>query len=109
MTTPSEPWWANDPELVAIRRRTTEEFELEVERHECVGRDVPDPVVAEVFDDTCWHELAEARDNLARARERYDASVLKARTAGFSWGEISRVLSVSKQLLHRRFNTQKQG
>jgi len=79
------PWWADDPEIAAIRRRVEEE--LERASREPITPDAPDSVV----------------DDLARARARYDDAVHQARTAGLSWGEIGRVLGVSKQLLHRRF------
>ena len=79
------PWWADDPEIAAIRRRVEEE--LERASREPITPDAPDPVV----------------DDLARARARYDDAVHQARTAELSWGEIVRVLGVSKQLLHRRF------
>ena len=69
----------------------------------------PDPVVTELLIGRCWSELADARDALARAEARYDAEVLSARTAGYSWGEIGSVLGVSKQLLHRRFGTRQRG
>ena len=75
-----EPWWGNDPELAAIRRGVEEE--LECARHEPIKPDVSDPVLADVYSD----------------------AVRKARAAGLSWGEIGRVLGVSKQLLHRRFS-----
>jgi hypothetical protein len=109
MTELPERRWSQNPALSELSRHTLEEFELELERRQPAGTDVPDPVVAEIFSGACWRELAAARDNLARARERYDTSILKARTAGFSWGEIGEVLGVSRQQLHRRFNTQKQG
>ncbi|RAV11694.1 hypothetical protein DQP55_13230 [Mycolicibacterium sp. GF69] len=64
----------------------------------------PDPVLAEILTGACWRELGAARDDLARARQRYAASVDAARTAGLSWGEIGRVLGVSRQQLHRRFS-----
>jgi hypothetical protein len=48
-----------------------------------------------------WRRSAAA----AHARDRFDASVLKARSAGFSWSE----LGVSEQQLHRRFSTRQQG
>ena len=63
----------------------------------------PDPVYAEVVSGACWRELAAARDDLHRARLRYADAVRKARVAGFSWGELGRVLGVSKQSLHQRF------
>ena len=100
-----EPWSANERDLAVIRRRTLEEFELELECPEPAGPDVPDPVLAEMLNGGCWHELASVRDDLARVRDRYDAAVLNARAAGLSWGEIGRVLGVSKQLLHRRFGS----
>jgi AraC-like DNA-binding protein len=63
----------------------------------------PDPVFADVASGACRRELAEARDDLHRARVRYADAVRSARVAGYSWGELSRVLGVSKQALHRRF------
>jgi hypothetical protein len=49
--------------------------------------------------------LSWRRSAAAATRDRFDASVLKARRAGFSWSE----LGVSKQQLHRRFGTRQQG
>ncbi len=69
----------------------------------------PDPVMTELLIGRCWRELGEARDALARAGARYDAAVLAARTAGFSWREIGSVLGVSKQQLHRQFGTRQRG
>jgi len=48
-------------------------------------------------------ELADARDDLQRARARYEQAVLAGRAAGLSWSEIGKVLGVPKQLLHGRF------
>jgi DNA-directed RNA polymerase specialized sigma24 family protein len=53
-----------------------------------------------------WRELAAAREDMARARSRYADAVRAARMRGLSWGEIGRVLGVSKQQLHRRFRVQ---
>lgn len=95
-----KPWWATDPELEAIRRRVAEEFDF----GECEPiEDTPDPVVADFFSGASLRELAFVRDDVARARARYADAVRAARTAGFSWGEIGRVLGVPKQQLHRRF------
>jgi len=96
---------ADDPELMAIHRRSLEEFERQLEGREPVREDAPDPVVADLLAGTSWRELAAARDDFARARTRYDEAVRAARTAGLSWGEIGRVLGMSKQLLHRQFRT----
>ncbi len=85
-------------------RRAIEEFERELEAHEPLGPPVPDPVVAEIFTNACRRELALARDNLASARERYETAIREARTAGYSWGEIGRLLGVSKQQIHRQFS-----
>jgi hypothetical protein len=109
MTEMPVPRWSQDPELSEVARRALADLERELDRVGPPGPDVPDPVVAELFSGACWRELCAARDDLARARERSDASILNARTAGFSWGEIGRVLGVSRQLLHRRFSTKKQG
>jgi len=62
-----------------------------------------EPVVQDFFSGAGWRGLAEARDDLSRARIRYAEAVRAARAVGMSWGEIGRVLGVSKQLLHRRF------
>ncbi|CAN5835594.1 hypothetical protein BH09ACT7_BH09ACT7_55600 [soil metagenome] len=104
MTEDSEPWWVNDPELAEIRRRTMEEFERELEERGPRGPDVPDPVLADILSGDCRRELRIARDGLADARDHYDAAVLKARTAGLSWGEIGVVLGVARQELHRRYS-----
>jgi hypothetical protein len=97
-----QPWWAKDPELAAIRRAVEEE--LERARREPIQPDRPDPVLADVLNGASVRELAAARDDLARARGRYADAVREARAAGLSWGEIGRILGVSKQLLHRRFS-----
>ena len=89
-----KPWWADDPELMEIRRRTREEFERELEQREPGVPSAPDPVVADVLGGASWRELADARDYLARARARYEDAIRTARAAGLSWGEIGRVLGV---------------
>jgi hypothetical protein len=43
----SKPWWADDPEIAAIRRRAEEE--LERWSREPVVSDEPDPVVQELL------------------------------------------------------------
>jgi DNA-directed RNA polymerase specialized sigma24 family protein len=48
-------------------------------------------------------ELADARDDLDRARLRYAEAIRAGRIAGYSWAEIGCLLGVSKQSLHRRF------
>ena len=96
-----EPWWAEDPELLAIRRRVLEEFEC-VQR-EPIESDQPDPVSDDMLSGARSRELAHARDDIARARARYGEAVRAARASGLSWSEIGRVLGVSKQQLHRRF------
>lgn len=96
------PWWANHPDLEEMRRRTLEEIELGA-RDPRPAADGPDPVVTEIMSGACRRGLSSARDDLDRARENYDAAIHAARTAGYSWGEIARILGVSKQALHRRF------
>ncbi|MEU0499138.1 hypothetical protein [Mycobacterium sp. NPDC006124] len=126
MTAPT-PWWVNDPEMEKIRRRTAEEFgiDLDAARSSDPGdpddfddlEDLilveesaePDPVMVEFLDGRCRVELGAARDALTDARTRYDAAVLAARAAGYSWSEIGNVLGVSKQQLHRRFGTRQRG
>jgi DNA-directed RNA polymerase specialized sigma24 family protein len=97
----SEPWWATDPEIAAIRRRVEEE--LEEARRGPSMPDGPDPVVLDFYSGASLRELAEARDDIERARTRYAEAVRNARALGLSWAEIARVLGVSKQAVHRRF------
>jgi DNA invertase Pin-like site-specific DNA recombinase len=97
----SKPWWADHPELAAIRRRV--EDELERARREPVTRDEPDPVVQDFYSGASLQGLAAARDDLEDARARYADAVRSARSVGLSWAEIGRILGVSKQVLHRRF------
>jgi hypothetical protein len=101
-----KPWWADDPELKEILRRSNEEFERKLEEREPIVADVPNAVVADVFSGAGMRELAAARDDLARSRERYEQAILAAHAAGLSWGAIGRVLGVSRQLLQRRFRLQ---
>lgn len=63
----------------------------------------PDPVLADFYGGNSLRALADARDGLAAAKERYDQAVLQARAAGWTWPEVARVLGVSKQALHSRF------
>jgi DNA-directed RNA polymerase specialized sigma24 family protein len=98
-----KPWWEDNPELEEIRRRTLEE--LLGDPRKPVECDRPDAVVAEMYSGASWRELAEARDDLARARGRYERAVQSARASGLSWAEIGRVLGVPKQVLHRRFRS----
>ena len=94
----------DDPELAAIRRGILEELDRAETR--AVEDDKPDPVLNDVLSGASWRELAAAHDDMARARSRYADAVRAARTRGLSWGEIGRVLGVSKQQLHRRFRMQ---
>jgi AcrR family transcriptional regulator len=102
-----EPWWVNDPEMVAIRQRMMDEFgpgsTEPAERESPTEPETPDPVLADVLDGASVRKLAGARDDLDRARRQYADAVVTARAAGLSWGEIARVLGVSRQSLHRRF------
>ncbi len=97
------PWWMNDPELVAGRRRALEELERGIDEDEPTGFDEPDPVVAEIYSGEAGRALSAARDDLATARQRYKDAVFAARTAGYSWTEIGRLLGVSRQQVHRQF------
>ena len=63
----------------------------------------PDPVLEDFYSGASLRKLAEARDGLAAAKERYEQAVLGARAAGWTWGEVARVLGVTKQTLHGRF------
>ena len=106
------PWWATDPQLAEVLRRSGEEFERELEMRtsrsdsfDSAVPDAPDPILTDILSGTSRRDLAAARDDLARARIRYDEAVLAGRAVGLSWGEIARILGVSRQVLHRRFAT----
>lgn len=98
----NKPWWADDPELEAIRLNVLEEIENAPPVP--AESDQPDRFVEELYSGRGWRELVDARDDLARARLRYEDAVLNARSLGFSWGEIGRALGVPRQALHRRFS-----
>jgi DNA-directed RNA polymerase specialized sigma24 family protein len=57
----------------------------------------------DIYSGDCRRELIAARDDLDRARARYAEAVRAARVAGWSWGEVGRLLGVTKQSLHRQF------
>jgi DNA-directed RNA polymerase specialized sigma24 family protein len=97
-----KPWWADDPELAAIRRAVMEE--LERAERTPIEPDKPDPVLADIWSGASIRELSAARDDLARAHARYAEAVQHARAVGLSWGAIGRILGVSRQQLHRRFS-----
>jgi len=64
---------------------------------------VPDPVLADFFTGASLRALSAARDGLEEAKAAYEQAVLQARTAGWTWAEVARVLGVSKQSVHNRF------
>jgi DNA-directed RNA polymerase specialized sigma24 family protein len=79
----------------------------DIERRERVPIEThqPDPVLADLLSGgASIRELSAARDDVARANARYADAVQRARAAGLSWGEIGRILGVSRQQLHRRFS-----
>jgi DNA-directed RNA polymerase specialized sigma24 family protein len=91
----------NGRTIAARRREALEEIEQAPSRPPApTGHD---PVFVEVASGASQRELADARDDLHRARLRYADAVRAARVAGYSWGELGRMLGVSKQSLHRRF------
>jgi DNA-directed RNA polymerase specialized sigma24 family protein len=97
-----KPWWADDPEIAAIRRGVMEDIERA--GREPIRPDVQDPVLVDILSGASVRELSAARDDLARAHARYADAIRKGRAAGLSWGEIGRILGVSRQQLHRRFS-----
>jgi hypothetical protein len=95
-----KPWWVDDPQLAAARRRVLDEIANAPDRPDHTE---PDPVLNDMLSGASVRELGQARDDLARAQARYAEAIGSARTCGLSWGEIGTVLGVPRQLLHRRF------
>ena len=96
-----QPWWQNNPQIEAARKEALG-WLLSAEDRPILSDEL-DPVVMDLYSGTSSRELVAARDNLDRARGRYEEAIRAARTAGWSWGEIGRLLGVPRQLLHRRF------
>jgi hypothetical protein len=69
-----KPWWADDPEIAAIRRGVMEDIERA--GREPFRPDVPDPVLADILSGASVRELSVARDDLAAPmpamRTRYE-------------------------------------
>ena len=63
------PWWANDPELIEIRRRTSRSSTASL-TNASQAPNAPDPVVADVLGGASLREFADARDDVERARAR---------------------------------------
>ena len=95
-----KPWWQDHPEIKAMVARSNAEIEGRPERPPI---DYPDPILDDVFRGTSVRELRDAREDLARAKARYDDAVFTARTLGLSWGRIGGIVGVSRQQLHRRY------
>ncbi len=100
----SLPWWKNNPEIEAARNEALE-WLLSAQDRPTLS-DEPDPVVLDFFSGASSRELVAARESLDRARGRYAEAIRAARAAGWSWGEIGRVLGVPRQVLHRRFRNE---
>lgn len=102
-----EPWWVNDPDVIAMRQRGMEELLGAAPREDvtrpCEDVTRPCEVLGDVLTGACRRRLAMARDRLDEAKRDYAEAVRAARRAGFSWGEIGSVLGVSRQALHHRF------
>lgn len=93
-------WWEDDPEIEAIKAQVEAEIYGRPERP---ASNSPDPVLTDYLSGNCVRELRNARDDLARARTRYENAVHAGRDAGLSWAQIGVVLGVARQQLHRRF------
>jgi DNA-directed RNA polymerase specialized sigma24 family protein len=106
----AQPWWASDPAIAAAR----DEVDRWLAEAEADADTEPAPAAAddfsaihrEVSTGACRTELRRAREDLARARQRYAAAVKAARAVGYSWGEIGQVLGVPRQSVHRRFRNE---
>ena len=99
----SDPWWSTNQELAALRRAALADLQRGIDEREPGYRDKRDPVLTDLWNGASNRELIAAREDLTRARVRYDDAVLAAREAGLSWAEIGVLLGVSKQQLHRQY------
>lgn len=97
----AQPWWATNPAIIAAREAA--ERWLDGVAQEPVREDNYAAIHNEVLNGSWLRELRAAREDVDRARARYAAAVRGARTVGYSWGEIGRILGVPRQGLHRRF------
>jgi hypothetical protein len=95
-----KPWWEDHPDIKAIVARTEREIYGRPERPEI---DYPDPVLYDILSGNSIRELRNARDDLKRAKTRYDDAVRAGRNACLSWAQIGGILGVSRQQLHRRY------
>jgi DNA-directed RNA polymerase specialized sigma24 family protein len=101
LVNPDEPWWANNPDIEAIRRGVDDWLEEIEKRPVLEGKS--DPMWEDVQSGASKRRLIDARDELDEARVRYREAIRAARTLGWSWGEMAALLCVSRQALHRRF------
>lgn len=99
---PRKPWWQDHPELEAIVARSNAEIESRPERPPI---DYPDPMLDDIWTGRSVRELRDARDDLARAKTRYDNAIRAARNVSLSWGQIGGILGISRQQLHRRYRS----
>lgn len=95
-----KPWWEDHPDIKAIVARAEREIYGRPGRPEI---DYPDPVLHDILSGNSIRELRNARDDLKRAKTRYDDAVRAARNACLSWAQIGGILGVSRQQLHRRY------
>ncbi len=102
-----EPWWANDPELKEFQRRSYEAFQREVEALAPIAS--TPPVTFERDAPGCMRALRMAREDVERAKSRYEQAILTAREVGLSWAQIGAALGVSRQFLHRRYGGRSVG
>jgi len=102
----SEPWWKEDPTIRAFKEQACADFQKAIEEAKPIDHEranEPDPVTVEFYSGRLRRGLVAARDRLAKARANYDDTVIQARAAGMSWGEIATLLGVARQQLHRRY------
>ncbi|WP_082944828.1 hypothetical protein [Mycobacterium sp. 852013-50091_SCH5140682] len=102
----TEPWWANNPELQEIIRRSNEQLQREIEACAPLPGPHAEPVVENLSPRASLRQLTRIREELDHLQTRYEKAVLTARNAGLSWAQIGTALGVSKQNLHNRFRDQ---
>jgi hypothetical protein len=88
------PWWANDPELIEIRRRTVEEFDRKLDHRQRGPQTRPIP----------WRKRGSISDTVARKRAKEISPVPVTDVA-----DVTRSLALSSPRRRALHQLERQG